>query len=401
MRHLLSAPLLLLCLGAAPAAGGSPPLSPAARSHLDEGFRELADLDYARSRSAFRRIIELEPDNPFGYLLEAGALWWQASQEYGLFQSSPTLGDIFERDIDEALDKTAAYIDSRDPQLRASGYFISGMALGTRGQRSLLKRDYLAAYFDGKKAVRHLKKCLKIDENYADAYLGLGVFDYQAARFSGIARLGGILLGLGGNQTRGLERIRFAMEHADVFGRQAAQFLVAIELSDLREEVRALRTIERLRRDFPTSVYYLFLEALVCDRLGDHRRSVALARRIERKAAEDPGAFLRKELTLACGLSGAACLSPEDGQALLRWTERALELSKEDQAGPFRPWVRSLRGLALDMLGRREEALTEYRRVLQSSFAPHDARRRAHDCLAEPCSRETLLQDLRARSRLE
>ncbi len=60
-----------------------------------------------------------------------------------------------------------------DPQRRLDGYFVSGMALGTLGQWRLMRRHMLDAYFIGKKAVKQLKRCLKLDPDYADAGAGL------------------------------------------------------------------------------------------------------------------------------------------------------------------------------------------------------------------------------------
>ncbi|MDX6770582.1 MAG: hypothetical protein SF051_13690, partial [Elusimicrobiota bacterium] len=82
---------LAFALTAAAPASAGPHLSPAAETQLTEGIDRLYALDYDASRAAFRRLIELEPDNPWGYLFEAGGIWWQSSQEYGLFKDTPTL----------------------------------------------------------------------------------------------------------------------------------------------------------------------------------------------------------------------------------------------------------------------------------------------------------------------
>ena len=85
--------LLFLALAAGLAWPGSAEarLTPAAERNMDDGIRNLYSLDYQASRKAFRRIISEEPANPFGYLAEAGAIWWQAAAEYGLFKGTPTL----------------------------------------------------------------------------------------------------------------------------------------------------------------------------------------------------------------------------------------------------------------------------------------------------------------------
>lgn len=415
---------LALCLAAAPAFAQKeasigpapergPRLSPAAEKQLVEGIDRLYGLDYDASRAAFRKLIELEPDNPWGYLFEAGGIWWQSSQEYGLFKDTPTLQGLFEQDVEAALRKAQAYIDNKkDPRMRADGYFVSGMALGTRGQWNVMKGRWIAAYLDGKKAVKHLNKCVKLDEEYYDAYLGLGLFDYQAARFSGFLKFGAALTGMRGDEKRGLERINLAVEKARYADRQAAQLLANLFIVDFHDDARALPVLLELRRMFPGSVYFVFLEARARHRLGDWDGAVALGRELFAAAAADPAAFRRKELTLACGLAGEDCLGKADADRLLAWTEHALESIAKQKAAPkprpgkvkapppdaFPTWVRLLRAHALELLGRREDAEGEFRRVLAGPDFD-DAHARAKGCLAAPCGREALLKLLRDRSK--
>lgn len=370
--------------------------SAAADAQLEEGLTALYGLDYAQSRRASRRLIELEPDSPFGYLFEAGIIWWQASQEYGLFQDTPTLQGLFEQDVEAAVRKSEAYIDSKDKQTRADGYFVSGMALGTRGQWNLMKGRWLDAYFDGKKALKRLKKCVKLDDEYEDAYLGLGVFDYQAAHLSGIAKLG-FLFGLRGNEKRGLERIQRAAERSRFARRQAAQFLSSIYLVDLHDDARALALITGLRKDFPASPYFVFLEALLHWRLGDWDGSLALGRELHRTIAADPKAFRHKWLTVVCGLSGPDCLAEADMERAIVWLGYALERTSKEKPDSFKTLLHLLRGQALDILKRRDGAVREYQKV---EFLPPlgDSREIARACLAAPCGREAVLKRLRAMS---
>jgi tetratricopeptide (TPR) repeat protein len=390
-----SVSLWLILPGSARAGGAK--TSAVAQAQLDEGLNALYSLDYAQSRRASRKLIELEPDNPFGYLFEAGAIWWQASQEFGLFKGTPTLQGLFEQDIEAGMRKSEAYIDSKDKQAKADGYFVAGMTLGVRGQWSLMKGKWLDAYFDGKKSMKYLKKVVKIDENYEDVYLGLGVFDYQAAHMSGIAKLG-VLFGMRGDEKRGLERIQRAVDRASFARRQAAQMLSSIYLIDMHDDARALTVIQQLRRDFPGSPYFIFLEAMLRHRLGDWDGSLTLGRELHKLVAADPKAFRHKWLTLACGLSGPDCLGKADMERTLVWLDHALDATAKERPDSFRTLLRLLRGQTLDVLGRRDEAVKDYQRA---EFLPAigESRDVARACLAAPCDRETVLKRLRAWSK--
>ena len=390
---------VLIALAPISSYAGGARTSPAAQAQLDEGLTALYSLDYAKARRASRKLIELEPDNPFGYLFEAGSIWWQSSQEYGLFKDTPTLQGLFEQDIEAGVRKAEAYIDSKDKQTKMDGYFVSGMTLGTRGQWNLMKGKWFDAFFDGKKAMKHLKKCHKLDEEYEDVYLGLGVFDYQAAHLSGIAKLGG-LFGLRGDEKRGLERIQRAVDKAGFARKQAAQMLTSIYLIDLKDDAKALVLLKGLRKDFPGSPYFVFLEAMVLHRLGDWEGSLAGGRELHKMVAADPKAFRPKWLTLVCGLSGPDCLARPEMERTLVWLDHALEATAKEKPDTFRALLRLARGMTLDVLGRRDAAVAEYQKV---EFLPPlgESREIARACLASPCGREAVLARLRAMSKEE
>lgn len=397
-------------------------LTPEEEGDLDRAVHELYNLDYTASRADFRKIIEVDPDNPFGYLFEAAGIWWQASQEYGLFKDTPTLQGLFEEDVDAAIRKGDAWTNSHDREQRADGHFVMGMALGTRGQWSLMKGQWLAAWSDGKKAVKHLRKCEKLDPDYHDAELGLGVFEYQAAQLSGIVKLGAMLGGMRGDAAGGIARIRDASQSGRYARRQAEEFLSSIYFDDQRDYASALPLLIHLRTEFPESVYFDFLTAVAQDRVGDLSGSIDTARAAFAKIASDPAAYDRKLLSLVCGSAGPVCLSPAMTQRLGTWLDAAIAADEAVDPPPQRPKARHsrrrkaatvapeelareqrlsllhlYRGFAADARGLRPAAQADYRWVLAHPDFADDAAR-AQECLDAPCNVGVLLRRLHAMS---
>ncbi|HBT62463.1 MAG TPA: hypothetical protein DEB40_12035, partial [Elusimicrobia bacterium] len=276
-------------------------------------------------------------------------------------------------------------------------YFVSGMALGTKGQWDVLRGRYLQAYFDGKKAVKHLKKCLKIDPGYHDAFLGLGIYDYQAGHLPGALKLS-FLLGIRGNVKRGLERIQLAAQKGRYGSRQAAQFLASIYIIDQRDFARALPLVQKLRQDFPDSPYFQFLDLYLRHRLGDWDGSTREAEALFGRLKADPPAMKRKLLSLVCGLTLDKCLDPELMRRTLPWFEHALELAPNDSPDPWLSFLHLARGQIADISGSRETALADYRWALAHPDAL-GLNALARDCQRKACSQASALDFLRALSR--
>src|SRR5579883_3270599 len=142
---------LTLLLVSAPSCRAA--LSPQAEQALQAGLKDLYDLNYARSRADFHGLTVSEPNDPFGYLFEAGGIWWESSQEYGLFQDTPALEGLFEQDVQASIRTAQAWANAKDDDHKADGNFALGIALGTEGQWRLLRREWMRAYFEGKKAI--------------------------------------------------------------------------------------------------------------------------------------------------------------------------------------------------------------------------------------------------------
>lgn len=379
---------------------------------LDRGVRHLYSLDYTQARADFRKLIELEPDNPFGYLFESGAIWWQSAQEYGLFKDTPTLQGLFEQDVEAAIRKAEPLTRSKDKAQKADGHFVEGMALGTRGQWALMRGHYINAYLDGKRAIKHLKKVSRIDGGYRDVDLGMGVYEYQAAHLSGVAKFSAFI-GVRGDEKRGLKLLHSAMDHGRYGSRQAAEFLAIIYLGDKRDWNAALPILQKLRQDIPESVYFDSLELLAQWKLGHNEESFRIARAMFEKTRQDPRGFNRKLLSLACGLTTDHCLDEDQAFESSVWLTAAIDATPEpkrarnakaaappDGVWPYLSTLHLYRAYMKAALGKADEASADFQWVLQHpDYA--DGHARAQECQTNGCPSKDLLVYLRSMAREE
>ncbi|MHB2026869.1 MAG: tetratricopeptide repeat protein [Elusimicrobiota bacterium] len=363
------------------------------QSYLDQATTSLYNLNYSDCQDSLRKLISADPQNPFGYLLEAGAIWWQSSNEYDLFKETPTLEGVFEQDVRHALKKAGPLAQSSDEKNKANGLFVQGMALGLRGQWLLLRGHWFEAYLAGRGGLKRLRQCLKVDPNYYDADLGLGAYQYQAAKFGRKIKLG-FVFRVFGNEKNGIKLISLAKDKGRFASRQAAIFLLTLYLQDKHDYEKALSIAAHLGKSFPASPYFKFLKAMIYFNLGQKGHSYDLGRYLFGEFQKNPGAFEPKVMSLACSFSGNPCLNRGQARGFIRWIDGALAQAPASDA----EWISTLhllRGYALNILGDSTQARSDYYDVLAGPDI-FDWRMRARTCLADGCNRDSILSDLRA-----
>ncbi len=369
----------------------------------EQGFKDLYDLDYAQSRATFEMLVRNEPDKAFSYLFEAGALWWEASNEAGLFKRRSDLRKRFEEDVRQAIAHSKPLLASDDPREQTDGHFIVGMALGARGQWELLERHWLKAYFAGKKAVAHLRQCLDIDPNYDDAKLGLGWFEYDVSRYSGLLGfLSRHLLDVKGDEAKGLDLLNDAAQHAVYVSNQAQIILSSIYIEDKHDFPKALAMLRVLRRSYPQSPYFQFLESVMLYETKDSTGSFQTARDFFAPFSRDEKTSQPKLLTLLCAFAPKSCPDRDQTELSLGWLRRAINEEKSMNAASRNPgwgtrehqaWLSTLylfRGYAESILGLRKLANADYGRVLSDYPDFWDNRARARLCLKTSCDAKAL-----------
>lgn len=351
---------------------------------VESELRAMYSLDYAEASASALRRIEKDPEDPFAYLVDAGVLYWRASAEPGIFKSSAPLAARLDEDLAAALRLSKARLRDPDDGVRADAYFVHGLSLGIRAQWQLTRGRWFRAYLDGRKGAKFLKKCLAIDPAYADAYLGMGLYEYLSDTLPGVLKLGAFLL-VHGSASRGLEYLRSAERDGRYrfAATQASSNLVMLNMVYGTDDAAAAKHLRRLLAAYPDSPYFRFLEVLLLARAGDFEASRTKALELYARAERDPKLLLEKRASMLCGAAPDRCLNPETLSAAVAWLDRAIADPRETPAG-WKTLCRLLRGAALDVLGKREAATEDFRAVLAGPGVA-DSHAWAGRCLKEPC----------------
>jgi tetratricopeptide (TPR) repeat protein len=239
----------------------------------------------------FRQLQQADRHAPLGYLLEAEARWWQIYCEACELKDN-TL-DAWERpqntdqDYLNLADKTIslaesqiARSDSAEMQLYAAmGWMLRARLLGLRGDRRGTARA-------GINTRKHSLRSLELDPQMADAYTGLGLYNYYVDTLSPMARVLRFLMRIpGGSKEDGIRQLQTAMTEGELT-RVEARFYLAKNLRNYDQDyARSLEVFAPLVQDFPSNPIFHLLIGDVQAKLGRKELAVASFQLAERLAS--------------------------------------------------------------------------------------------------------------------
>ncbi|HEX7177951.1 MAG TPA: hypothetical protein VF240_22010 [Pyrinomonadaceae bacterium] len=419
---LLSAVFLSVCAAAQTGrsamkgSGASQPPKPAAAgeaadsTRLDalraEGFEALYNLDYERARTKFKEVARLFPDHPAGPQFLAATVWLKTLNESRRLQASLYNTEGFYAKAKEEADpkvlaefreltaqaKTLAQARlKRDPKDAEALYFYGATEGLKAAFAAAVERSFYSAWRDGQEAADRHRELLKLDPNYHDAGITVGMYDYIAATLPLPFRIGGSLVGLRGSKKRGLQTLeRVARE-----GRWAQDDAKVLLIALYKREGRfgeALTFARELSAKYQRN--YIFkmetADALVSLAAAARASDPAAAGKSETEALAIFEALLQQKPSKGEPARPLDLIHFSYGQALAvaGQHERA---AKEYLLGAAAPGAE--RGLAtmsrlraaqsLDQAGRREEAQAQYREVLTRPNV-YDSHEEAQRGLKEP-----------------
>jgi hypothetical protein len=386
-------------------------LSDADRARFDElrksGFEALYNLDYEEARRNFKELARLFPDHPAGPQFLAAGLWAQTLNESRRLQSGLYNSDSFYASTEDQVDpRTVAQFREwtraakqlaearlkRDPKDTEALYFLGATEGLKAAFATAVQRSFMGALKDGSNSVDRHREVIKLDPNFHDAELTIGLYDYVVGSLPLPVKLLASLTGARGSKKRGLQTLeRVARE-----GRFAQDDARALLIVLYKREGRfndALAAARELSAKYPRS-YLLKLEAAdalmsqaTVERKADRPGEAAQAQREALSIFND---LLRSNTTrdaasraldlIHVRYAEALLADGQNGQAAKEFLAAA-GVSGAEQGLATMAHLRAAQ--SLDLAGKRNEALAQYRVVLARPNV-YDAHDEARQGLREP-----------------
>jgi len=362
------------------------------------GLEELYNLDYDKAQKDFKEIVRLYPSHPAGPQLLAARLWIKTLYESRRLQSSLYSSQSFFSSGDDKVDpkiigefrnltreakRLAEVRLKQNPKdIEALDWLAAIQGLKASFEEAVERRHF-AALKDGDDAVDRHREVLKLDPTFIDAGLTIGLYEYVVGSLPLPIKVVAGITGFRGSKKKGLAMIERVTQEG-TWSRDDAKTLLIVLYTREKRYSEALSHARELSAKYPRN--YLFrletADALVAqaevERKNKNTEAAAKAEREAFATFDDliHDRSVRETVSRALDLVhfkyGEVLLTAGEGERAAR---EFLAATKVEHAEPTLVTMAHLYAArALDLAGKRDEALSQYREVLSRPdiYAAHD-----------------------------
>jgi tetratricopeptide (TPR) repeat protein len=352
------------------------------------GLEALYNLDYAKAQSDFNEIVKIDPTNPTGPQLLAARVWVKTLYESRRLQSSLYSSESFYTKGDDKVDPkivsefralTREAKRLADVRVKANPRDVEAIdalaaVAGLKASfEEAVERRHFAALRDGSEAVDRHREVLRLDPNYIDAQLTIGLYDYVLGSLPLPAKLLAGLTGARGSKRRGLAALEKVAREGRWSQDDAKSLLILLYTREKRFP-EVLTLARELSAKYPRN--YLFrleaADALVAQAAQERRtKNIAAAEKAEQEAFASFEELLRdrsvretvsRALDLVHFKYGEVLLTARQGERAAREFLAATRVERAEPALVTMAHLYAAR--AFDLAGKRDDALGHYRQVL-------------------------------------
>jgi tetratricopeptide (TPR) repeat protein len=338
-----------------------------------EGYEHFYILDYEGAISRFEQVVQAHPQDPMasGYLLMA--IVFRELYHQDLLDTTYYAHDNFltsKRSVDvpaatrqriESLTETVIRLS--DARIKANpgdkdAWFARGYARGMHAAFiTLADHSYSAAARQGLAARNDSEQALKIDPEYVDAKMAVGIQQFAVASLPGWVRLIVGMFGVGGNKEKGLADLRDCGARGVITAVESRTAL-SLFLRHDRRYPEALAVQHGLAEQYPHDFLFRIEEANLTKDEGHGPEAISVYKTVLADAAK-PGYFVDPRLQMAYfGLADT-----QRGQNLIQEAVQnyVLAAAQPNCSDWLRKRAQLNAGQMFDLLHQRDEAVKFYR----------------------------------------
>lgn len=341
---------------------------------LTKDNKEILDMAYkgieyiylvkpAKAKNEFENLIKKYPEHPFGHFGLAMSKW--AELEYLEEGSSPKLYKEYHDLTDKAIEVGRRWI-SKNPKDEYA-YMCLGGTYGLLARLYVMQHSWLKAYFNGKKAVKYMRKSLEINPEVYDSYLGLGLWEYSAGTLPSVIRFLAKLL-ISGDAKKGIEYLKICAEKG--YFNQTAAKLLLIEIftqtdSKYSNPKLAVEWSKELVERYPNLAQMQFILIVSLYEAKNYDKAIKECLEYERRIKENVESYYPKYYPRIYVAMGTIYMMKNDlDMAVEYFTKAESFIPKEEYPTRWAVWGVVRIGNIYDLKNMREKALSYYKKAL-------------------------------------
>ncbi len=292
-----------------------------------EGYERFYILDFDGAIGRFESVLKAHPNEPMAYGYVQMATVFRELYHQDLLDTTYYAHDSFltsKRNVpvpDATRQRIEWLTDTGiklcDDRIKANpndknAYFARGYLRGIHAAFiTLVDHSYVTAARQGYAARGDSEQVLKIDPDYADAKMAIGIQQFAVASLPRWVRMVVGIVGVGGNKERGLALLRESAAHGTITSVESRTVLSLFLRHDGRYP-EALVVQHGLAAQFPHDYLYRLEEANLTKDEGNGPGAIALYKAVLADAAK-PGYFIDPRLQMAWfGLADTAARAEPD-----------------------------------------------------------------------------------------
>ena len=321
---------------------------------VKEGSNRFYNLDYDGALTRFNQVIESHPGEPLAYGYALMVTIFRELYHQDLLDTTYYAHDSFlttqrRVEIPEATRQRIEFLTAKVNELAeqrlkrnkddVDALFAKGYAKGLHAAFiTLVDHSYFAAARQGLSARNDSEDVLKIDPEYADANMAIGIQQFAVASLPRMLRMMVRIAAVGGDKEKGLALLRVSASKGAVTSVESRTALSLFLRHDGRY-AEALAVQHGLAEQFPRDYLFRLEEANLTKDKGDGPGAIAIYKQVIADARR-PGYFVDPRMQMAWyGLADT-----ERGQNLINdaarhYVEAASQANSSD-------WIRKRSELA-------------------------------------------------------
>jgi len=278
-----------------------------------QGYERFYNLDYDGALRFFNQVSQQHPQEPmaWNYVLMATVFRELYHQDlldttyyaHDSFLSTKRSVDVPQATRDQINSLTEKVIGMCDARISSNpndknAFFARGYARGMHSAFiTLVDHSFAAAARQGYQARNDSEAAVKIDPQYADAKMAIGIQQFAVASLPRFVRLMVGIMGVGGSKEKGLDMLRESAAHGVITGIESRTTLSLFLRHDGRY-AEALQVQRGLAEQYPHDYLFQLEVANLLKDSGQGNQAIEAYKHVL-DLAQKPGYFVDPRLQMA------------------------------------------------------------------------------------------------------